>query len=160
MRKELYTKLRSMLLDPENGLGIEHVDLWNHNVEFLEQETAWARPAVFVEFCPIDWEPHQRGVSYRAEPLVKLHIVTDWVERLDTRYGESPLTAESLGTQESEAETALDMLDLSEAIHAVVGCMDGEKFSRFDLIQTATNHNHEEIVESIDTYRCVAYRQF
>lgn len=142
-----------MLLNPEHGLGIKHVDLWNNNVEFLEQEVAWDRPAVFVEFAPINWEPHQRGVSYRAEPLVKLHIVTDWVESLDTQSGESPLT-------DCDADSSVDLLELSEAIHGVIGCMDGEKFSRFDLVQTATNHNHEDIVESIDTYQCVAYRCF
>lgn len=138
MRKELYGKLRERLLDAENGLGIKHVDLWNHNVEFIEQETVWDRPAVFIEFCPIRWEAHQRGESYRAEVLVKLHIITDWVERQDS----------------------IEELELSEAIQGVVGCMDGEKFYGFDIVETATNHNHEDIVESIDTYRCVAWREF
>ena len=145
MRKELYNRIKTMLLDEENGLGIKHVDLWNHNVEFIEQETVWDRPAVFVEFCPIRWEAHQRGVSYRAEALVKLHIVTDWVERLDTQGGD---------------DVGIDELDLSEAIHGVIGCLDGDKFSGFDIVETATNHNHEEIVESIDTYRCEAWREF
>lgn len=145
MRKELYNRIKTLLLDEENGLGIKHVDLWNHNVEFIEQETVWDRPAVFIEFCPIRWEAHQRGVSYRAEALVKLHIVTDWVERLDTQGGDSE---------------GLDDLDLSEAIHGVIGCLDGDKFSGFDIVETATNHNHEEIVESIDTYRCEAWREF
>lgn len=152
MRKELYQRLRTMLLNPDYGLGIKHVDLWNHNVEFLEQEAIWDRPAVFIEFCPINWEQHQRGVSYRAEPLVKLHIVTDW-------SGDSPLTI-SHTDEDGDADSSVELLELSEAIHGVVGCIDGEKFSRFDLIQTATNHNHEDIVESIDTYQCVAYRQF
>ena len=145
MRKELYNRIKTLLLDEENGLGIKHVDLWNHNVEFIEQETVWDRPAVFIEFCPIRWEAHQRGVSYRAEALVKLHIVTDWVERLDTQGGD---------------DVGIDELELSEAIQGVIGCMDGDKFSGFDIVETATNHNHEEIVESIDTYSCVAYRDF
>lgn len=158
MRKEMYSKLRELLLDPENGLGIKHVDLWNHNVEFLEQEVAWDRPAVFLEFCPIKWEAQQRGVTYRAETLVKLHIVTDWVERLDTQYSYAGGGVES-DTREGDA-TMIDVLDLSEEIHGVVGCLDGEKFSGFDIVETATNHNHEDIVESIDTYRCVAWREF
>ena len=57
---------------------IKHIDLWNHNVEFIEQEENWERPAVFVEFCPIQWNAIVPGVEYRAEPLIKLHIVTDW----------------------------------------------------------------------------------
>lgn len=138
MRRELFNRLKDELLNPENGLGIKHVDLWNHNVEFLDQETAWERPAVFVEFAPIRWKPQQRGVLYQTEAEVRLHIVTDW----------------------SDLECDLGTLDLSEAIHGVVGCMDGEKFLGFDIVQTATNHNHEDIVESIDTYSCIAYRSF
>lgn len=145
MRKELYNRIKTLLLDEENGLGIKHVDLWNHNVEFIEQETVWDRPAVFIEFCPIRWEAHQRGVSYRAEALVKLHIITDWVERLDLECGDSE---------------GIDELDLSAAIQGVIGCMDGDKFYGFDIVETATNHNHEDIVESIDTYRCEAWREF
>ena len=34
---------------------INHIDLWNHNVEFIEQEENWSCPAVFVEFSPIEW---------------------------------------------------------------------------------------------------------
>lgn len=145
MRKELYNRIKTLLLDEENGLGIKHVDLWNHNVEFIEQETVWDRPAVFIEFCPIRWEAYQRGVSYRAEALVKLHIITDWVERLDLECGDSE---------------GIDELDLSAAIQGVIGCMDGDKFYGFDIVETATNHNHVDIVESIDTYRCEAWREF
>ena len=35
---------------------VKHVDLWNHNVEFIEQETPWERPAVFVEFGEVVWD--------------------------------------------------------------------------------------------------------
>ena len=52
MRKELYRLLCSELKAIDL---IKHIDLWNHNVEFIEQEENWERPAVFVEFCPIQW---------------------------------------------------------------------------------------------------------
>ena len=48
-------------------LSLIHI-LWNHNVEFIEQEENWERPAVFVEFCPIRWNAIVDGVEYRAEP--------------------------------------------------------------------------------------------
>lgn len=75
MRKELYN-----LLCRELGaiVEIKHIDLWNRNVEFIEQEEGWERPAVFVEFGPIQWKPIVNGVEYRAEPQITLHIVTDW----------------------------------------------------------------------------------
>lgn len=43
MRKELYRLLCSELKAIDL---IKHIDLWNHNVEFIEQEENWERPAV------------------------------------------------------------------------------------------------------------------
>ena len=144
MRKELYNALCERLKAVGDG-AIKHIDLWNHNVEFIEQEETWARPAVFVEFCPIEWKPIARGVEYRADPLVKLHVVTDW---------------DGAAAEGSEfKETALNVFDLSEKIHKAVCCMGGETFQRFDLITTETNHNHEEIIENIEVYQCVAFRK-
>ena len=82
-------------------------------------------------------------------------------KRLDTEPRQADCNAgETLGTQDGDVGSALDELSLSEAIHRVIGCLDGESFYGFDIVETATNHNHEDIVESIDTYQCVAYRQF
>lgn len=141
MRKELYNLLCQKLGEIEE---IKHIDLWNHNVEFIEQEESWARPAVFVEFCPIEWKAIVHGVEYRAQPLVKLHIVTDWKGSADA---ESPLKEEALG-----------VFDLPEKIHEKLTCMDGETFRQFDLAESETNHNHEDIVESIEVYQCVAIK--
>lgn len=62
MRKELYRMLCRELKAIDL---IKHIDLWNHNVEFIEQEENWERPAVFVEFCPIQWNAIVPGVEYR-----------------------------------------------------------------------------------------------
>ncbi len=59
---------------------IRHLDMWNRNVEFIQDEMAWDRPAVFVEILPIRWRFVSPGSEYRCEPEVALHIVTDWVE--------------------------------------------------------------------------------
>ena len=42
MRKELYNMLCKELKEVGGGL-IKHIDLWNHNVEFIEQEENWER---------------------------------------------------------------------------------------------------------------------
>ena len=47
MRKELFNAIKEKLaIDVP---AVKHVALWNHNVEFIEQEDGWERPAVFVE---------------------------------------------------------------------------------------------------------------
>ena len=143
MRKELYEMLCERLKTVGGG-AIKHIDLWNHNVEFIEQEEQWARPAVFVEFAPIRWAAIQNGVEYRSEVLVHLHVVTDWAGSVS---GDSEFRDESLA-----------VFDLLEEIHKVLTCMDGETFMEFDLVESRTNHNHEDIIENIETYQCVAIK--
>ena len=111
MRKELYNLLCKELKEVGGGI-IRHIDLWNHNVEFIEQEENWDRPAVFVEFCPIRWNAIVNGVEYRAEPEVRLHIVTDWKGAASEG---SPFM-----------EEALEVFDLPEVIHERLTCMEGE----------------------------------
>lgn len=117
------------------GRAIRHVDLWNHNVEFIEQEAAWERPAVFVEFQPIKWTEIVTGVEYRAEVAVSLHVVTDWAG------------GEGIG-----------QFRLLDKIHEALAGLRGRTFADFDIYESATSHNHEDIVENIETYRCVGFR--
>ena len=115
MRKELYKMLCDKLKTVSDG-AIKHIDLWNHNVEFIEQEEQWERPAVFVEFAPIQWTAIQPGVEY------------------------------------------LKVFDLLEEIHKALTCLEGATFMEFDLVESRTSHNHEEIIENIESYRCVAIK--
>lgn len=143
MRKELYKMLCERLQTVGDG-AIKHIDLWNHNVEFIEQEENWERPAVFVEFEPIRWNAIQNGAEYRAEPTINLHVVTDW-------QGSSSASSEF-------REKSLEVFDLLEEIHKVLTCMGGETFLEFDLVSSSTNHNHEDIIENVETYQCVAIK--
>lgn len=155
MREELYRKLKTRLealcvnaageyyerpdeADMDDELyprAIKHIDLWNHNVEFLEQEAPWPRPAVFIEFVPFKWHAVVSGVEYRAQPLINLHVVTDWAEQKN--IGE---------------------FRLLDKIHEQLAGLEGENFMEFDIDSSATNHNHEDIVENIETYTCVGFR--
>ena len=143
MRKELY-KLLCDRLQAVGGGAIKHIDLWNHNVEFIEQEEQWERPAVFVEFAPIRWMAIQNGVEYRAEPIVNLHIVTDWTG--------------SVSAGSAFQEESLQVFDLPEEIPKALTCLEGETFMEFDLVESRTSHNHEEIIENIESYQCVAIK--
>lgn len=115
---------------------IRHIDLWNHNVEFIEQETAWERPAVFIEFQPIKWAPIVIGVEYRADVMVNLHVVTDW-----------------------KGGDGIGEFRLLEKIHEVLAGLEGSTFADFDIDSSLTNHDHEEIVENIECYGCVGFRR-
>ena len=126
MRQELFSMVKAIL--EKTVPEVKHIALWNHNVEFIEQEDAWARPAVFVEFGTITWEPFN-GKGRRGKGTVRIHLVTDW--------------------SEGEYEAAFA---LCRKIHTEIEGIDGDEFSSLSLVATDTNHNHEEILESIDTY--------
>lgn len=142
LRREIYEKLCDRLMAVK---GVKHVDLWNHNVEFIEQEESWARPAVFVEFQPIQWDATVNGVRYVAAVTVNLHVVTDW---------KGSTAAGSI-----VGRAALDVFDLLERIHVALADLDGEMFKEFDLVGSTTTHNHEDILEMVETYSCVGYRE-
>ena len=126
--------------------AIMHIDLWNHNVEFIEQEDQWERPAVFVEFGELRWQVMDKPVGVRCYrcrgSVVRLHVVTDW-------HGSS--AAGSAFMDES-----LKVFDLLDCIRVVLVGAAGAHFSRFDLIESRTNHNHEEIVENVESFSFVA----
>lgn len=142
IRKELYKTICERLKSIGDG-EIKHIDLWNRNVEFIEQETNWERPAVFIEFDPITWEQTAGGRVQRGLGYVKLHIVTDWKG--------------SMADGSPYQEEAMTVFDFSEKIQRAIEGLKGENFHALHLASTHTNHNHEEIVETIETYalRCV-----
>lgn len=142
MRKEIYKMLCERL---GNIPEIKYIDLWNHNVEFIEQEDNWERPAVFVELCPINWEATVVGMRYVTEAKVNLHVVTDWVG--------------SSAANSDQREESLTVFDLLEKIHTALADVNGEHFREFDISNSTTNHNHEDILENIEIYSYVGYRE-
>lgn len=140
MRKELYKALCERLSQIDE---IKHIDLWNNNVEFIEQETAWERPAVFIEFKPIYWT-QVKEKCWRSKTQVSLHIVSDW-------NGSSAANSD-------KQDEILAIYDLSDKIVKVIEGLNGKSFSRLTLSETHTSHNHEDIVENIDVYSYSAIR--
>ncbi len=140
-RSELYRDIAARLADVEE---IRHIDLWNRNVEFLEQERPWPTPAVFVEFGEIDWKAAKTsgGVCLRGTGTLLIHIVTEWDDTDGTDYG----CGCGCGCH------GIDRLGLSDIVQERVEGMSGEGYDGVSLSRTLTNHDHEDIVENIDTY--------
>lgn len=133
-RQEIYEAVASRLRAIP---GISHIDLWNRNVEFADQDTPWDRPAVFIEIAPIRWEPRAEG-CYRAEISVRLHIVTDWAE---DAMADTP----SCGMA----------FELPDMVRRAIDGISSGTFCDMRLEESITNHDHEELVESIEIYTCI-----
>ncbi len=140
MRKKIYLAIIERLkqiIDQDGMQRIKHFDLWNHNVEFIEQETPFDMPAVFIEFGPIDWATMAGGVQ-QATITVSIHVAT--------RYGGA--TADGALSQDE----ALSHFDLLDEIGKKMFGLNGDGFQAFKRIRSQTNHNHEEIIENIESF--------
>lgn len=138
MREELYNALIEALQKVDDG-AIKHIDLWNENVYFIDEETAFEMPAVFVEFGEINWSSNVGKSYYRGAGTFNLHVVTQW----------NGSAAAGL----AEKEALMATIDFSNKIHKEVVELKGEHFGGIELLKTLTNHNHTEIMENIETYK-------
>lgn len=140
MRKQLYLAVIERLKTIVNESGeqtLRHFDLWNENVAFIEQEAIFAMPAVFVEFLPIDWKSLGGGVQ-SAQIQFRLHIVTN--------------TKGSAADGSTYQPDALQLFDLLDDVHRALSGFRGSHFRQLQRVASHTNHNHEELIESIETF--------
>lgn len=133
---KIYKELAAAL---EKVEGVRHVDLWNRNVEFLEEDTAFDMPAVFVEFGQIEWRENSGSViSHTGDGTVNLHIVSEW-------NGSAEVGGEDM-------ERMLSVFDLAVEIQKAVSGITGSHWSRFRLRSSVTNHDHEDVIDNVEVY--------
>ena len=73
-----------------------------------------------------------------ADIAVRLHIVTDAVS-----YN---------GSTDTKQDTALAFFDLLNRVNSAMQGLKGENFAGFMLTTSATNHDHAELIESVERY--------
>ncbi len=142
MRKQLYLDIKNRLKTVKNEQDeqlFQHFDLWNRQVEFIEQETPFACPAVFVEFAPMAWKTRGNRVQ-DCDLTVRLHIVTEWFAG----------TADYSPTEQQ----ALDFLDIIDKAVAQLQGFSAEYMNTWMRVQSITNHDHERYVDNVEEYVC------
>lgn len=164
MDKNLYLAIIravATIKDSDDQPVIRHIDLWNRNIEFIEQDQPWQRPAVFVEFMPAQWQ-HLKpspGTATRhimkSQATLRLHVVTDW-HPLTT----AEATPSSMALYHSDTDTTPDRFDITTLIAKAVMPISGDTFSHLLLTESAYSHDHEDIVEDILTFTYTAWRQW
>lgn len=146
MRKLIYLSLidrLKRLTDEAGQPALRHFDLWNEQVEFIEQEEPFDTPAVFVEFRPVRWTT-LGGLAQQADVDIRLHIVTRWKG-----------SAKDGSVFQTDALERFAMLDrIDNALFNLQGADGGTSFCMFRRTGSSTNHNHDELVEDIADYAC------
>lgn len=136
MRKQLFMAIVERL--KERVKEVKFIDLWNEQIAVIQTGSTWPLPAVFIEFEPYD--VHQQGNRVRMATVnIRLHIVTRSV-------------AHNGSDDKKRMAQALEIFDLIEKVDAAINGLAGDCFSSFMLINSATNHNHAELIESIETF--------
>ena len=136
MRKKLFLAIAQRI--KEQVPGIKFIDLWNEHLAEIKSTTAWPVPSVFIEFEQYDVRQCANRVCMADVP-VRLHIITR-----TKNY--------TAGIADKRLEAALDYFDLIDQVHAAMATLAGDNFSTFMLTTSATNHNHAELIESIERY--------
>ena len=134
MRKKIFKAIAEALAEAR---GIKFVDLWNNQIQTLNGGTAFAVPAVFIEFEELNWKQQNRGAR-RGDLAVRLHVITR--------------TVVTHGFQDPKIDEALELFDLLDNINAVMQGLRGEHFTGIMLTTSATNHDHTELIESVERY--------
>ena len=139
MRKIIYQDIKSALLaiqDENQGQLIQHVDLFNNQLIYADEEQPFYTPAVLIEFRDISWDILSHG---RREALVtvNLHVVTD------SRVGHW-----------ADAVEVFDLLDrINAALHGLTYSDDaGNAMDALTCSQSSTDSDFDELQDNIETY--------
>lgn len=135
MRKQIFQAICAHL--NERVPDIKFFDLWNNHITALNGGQVWPMPAVFVEFETIEWRQQNNGAR-RGDVAVRLHLVTRAVN--------------THGNKDPKQKAALGFFDLINEINTAMQGFRGENFSGFQLTTSATNHDHAELLESVERY--------
>lgn len=136
MRKQIFKAVADTLAALP---GVAFVDLWNNQVQNLNGGSAFALPALFIEFEAIEWH-QQNNRARRGNCALRLHLVTRAVP--------------TNGHTDPRIDSALAVFDTLDHINAAMQALRGDNFSGFMLTTSATNHDHAELVENVERYVC------
>lgn len=151
MRTFLYTSLTDhlkKLTDTEGNPVIKHIDLWNEQVEFIEQETPFANPAIFIEFMQFNWQT-LGGNAQRCSPTIRFHIIQS--------YKGSEADGSIFRNDALERFTVLDAIDNHMKGFTAMTEDAMKTITMWQRSSSSTNHNHEELIEDITDYTCMLF---
>lgn len=138
-KKNIYFVSIPQLLELKDTEGtpnyaIKHIGLWNRQVEFIEEETPFLMPAVFIEFGKIDWKSQTSGLQ-DANLTIGLHVLTNAVpEGYD---GE------------------MFHLDLLDKINYCLHGFNSGSMGTLTRVTSIPCHDHEEILDNTEIFKCL-----
>jgi hypothetical protein len=149
MRKFIYLSIVERLKQIKNTDDeqvIKHFDIWNNNLEYIEDEQPFNTPAVFVEFQSINWR-YQANKLYNTDLVaIRLHIVTQ-------------RNAPTAHENDCELQS-LEFFDIIDSIRkSIIGyenkCLTGIHGPLFN-VQSDTDNDAAELRNDVEIFTCTA----
>jgi hypothetical protein len=129
MRAKLLTNLTAYLLnftpDDEAAPIFLHADLWNNQLEFIEEEIPFPTPAVFLELLPTNWS-QKNNTTQESDIRINFHLVHS-----------DPLAA----------------LKLCDLLHFALARFRSDTTARPIRESSTPDHNHSELCDFVEQYR-------
>jgi hypothetical protein len=132
MRKQLYNFIGEQLAAID-GQPVKKVDIWNNQMDFIEEEQPFFTPAVFIEFEPISWRMMGNAV-YESAVMFHLHIVTD-------------------GRVGAWSEV-IEVFDLIDSINRQLHGQHTDGIDAVTRITSTTDNRFGELMHNIESYSC------
>lgn len=115
--------------------AVKHFDLWNRQVEFMEEEDIFDFPAVFIELGKIKWR-HQADGTQDAQLIIGLHVLSRWQPKW---YGRSQ-----------------EYLDLLDKINMCLHGFQGDCFSSMSRVESIPCHDYGEVMDNTEVFETFA----
>lgn len=143
MRKQLYLAVVEQLKTITGTHQINHFDIWNNNLMYIEESEAFLTPAVFIEFEPISWRHNLQGVR-EAEVRFNLHVIT--IRNMPTS-NELEYSTESLAF--------FDLLEaINKCLHGLKQVSDTGVIDALTSVSSTTDNDFDELRHDIESYSC------
>ena len=117
--KDFYTTLKAQI---ETVTEVKTVRLYNNQIAKQSEESAWAYPAVFIEFTDIDWETTQ-AANQQGTLNIRLYQAFESYQDEDT-----------------------DLFTILEKIFKAVHGFQGASFSALQRTSDTQDTDHDQII--------------
>ena len=108
-------------------MPIKHVALFNHQYAYEKEETAYALPAVFIEFASAVYQPLGKQVD-NVTDSIRLHV--EQKNLADAAY------------HSANKAKALEVLHTIHAVHLIVSALKSPEFGKFYRVGRTLDTEH------------------
>ncbi len=144
---QLYSDIVNHVINA--NLGIKFYDIWNDQLTFFENSLPFERPALFIEFTPMNASNRSNGSQF-IDGTVRLHLVQDI-------YKDTYQSIYANGATGNHTESIAVMNEIYGKTQALQRIMQNKAFEdymllSFDRISIEPDLSFQNLIDTIQEY--------